>query len=97
MVERDYFANPGDAALSGNWTEFIFGFTASSQIIDNDDATKGMEFSYTGGAKHGILTAGESVNLDDRHRNKIYLRDGDPSTAVTSGTLFRIFAWGKGG
>ena len=97
MVTRDFFQNPSDAALSGNWIEIPFGFTASSQTIDNDDAAKSLEFSYTGGAKHGILTLGESITFNDRSRNKVYLRDADPSTAATSGTSYRIFAWGKGG
>jgi hypothetical protein len=83
---QGFYSDQTVLALTTSYQQFAFGIEAMQVIIQNDDGTNSIYFSWDGVNNHGQLHYGETLPLNTSNYEQIYLKAaaGTPAYRLTA-------------
>jgi len=83
---QGFYSDQTVTALTTSYQQFAFGIEATQLIIQNDDGTNAIYFSWDGVHNHGQLLHGETRDLKSSNYEQIYLKAavGTPAYRLTA-------------
>lgn len=64
-MAQGFYSDQTITALTTSYHAFTFPFESKSLILQNDDSTNSIVYSWDGVHQHGMLKPSESVKLDN--------------------------------
>lgn len=83
---QGFYSDQVGTALTTSFQLFPFGIEATQLIIQNDDATNTIYFSWDGVHNHGQVMKGETRDLRSSNYEQVYLKAGagTPAYRITA-------------
>jgi hypothetical protein len=86
--ENWFNKDESDGVLGTTWKELTFGFRAISVVIDNNDSSNTLYFSFDGNNIHGKVVAGASLHISDKNISKLWIK-----AAQSDISSWQVMAW----